>query len=281
MSYTKLFSSILDSTVWQLPLATKVVWITMLAMRDRDGVVEASVPGLAIRAGVDRSECERALAILMAPDPDSRTTEAEGRRIEKVPGGWRLINHDLYAAKLSDEDRKEKDAARQRRRRAKLADLSRSVTGGVTSHGASEEIQPVAHVTTSEQQVEQQEQGEQSPSPVHKPGSARRWTALASQARTAVEAACRARGVGLPIQCSEPDHRHWIDLAKWAEGVERIRADGDKLSAEDALGFAVTQWLESDAPKAGYSPHWFSENPNKYFMAEAIEARAKRKGEAA
>lgn len=128
--YTKLFGSILRSTVWKTPPHVRLVWITMLALADRDGVVDSSVPGLADAAGVDRSQCEQALAIFMAPDPDSRTPDYEGRRIEKVDGGWRLLNHGKYADKLSEEDRREKDAARQRRCRERRAqrDASRPVT---------------------------------------------------------------------------------------------------------------------------------------------------------
>lgn len=118
MGYTKLFSEILDSTIWREPLHVKVVWITMLAMCDRDGEVRASVPGLADRARVDRSQCEQALAILMAPDPDSRTTDHEGRRIAKVDGGWRLINHAAYKRRMSPEERRERDAERKRIERA-------------------------------------------------------------------------------------------------------------------------------------------------------------------
>ena len=50
--YTKLFGSILDSTVWATPATVRVVWITMLAMADEHGVVSASVGGLARRAVV-------------------------------------------------------------------------------------------------------------------------------------------------------------------------------------------------------------------------------------
>jgi hypothetical protein len=116
--YTKLFGSILDSTVWQTPQHVRLTWITMLAMADRDGLVEASVPGLALRAGVDRSECEQALALFLAPDPDSRTPDHEGRRIEKVDGGWRLLNHAKYAERLSIEDRLAKGRVRTARWRA-------------------------------------------------------------------------------------------------------------------------------------------------------------------
>jgi hypothetical protein len=113
--YTKLFGSILASTVWELPLATKVVWITMLAMADRHGEVQASVPGLAKFAGVTREQCEAALEAFLSPDPDSRTKEADGRRLEVIDGGWRLINHEKYSQQLSAEDRRERAAVRQQR----------------------------------------------------------------------------------------------------------------------------------------------------------------------
>lgn len=114
--YVKLFSSILDSTVWETPLPTKVVWITMLAMSDRDGEVSASVPGLAKRAGVDRLECERALALLLAPDPDSRTKDYDGRRLEVIDGGWRVLNYEAYRDRASADEKRAKDAERQRRK---------------------------------------------------------------------------------------------------------------------------------------------------------------------
>ena len=85
--FVKLFGSILDSTVWQEPATTRVVWITMLAMTDESGFVAASVPGLAHRAGVTLEECETALAAFLRPDPYSRTKEHEGRRIEADDGG--------------------------------------------------------------------------------------------------------------------------------------------------------------------------------------------------
>lgn len=95
-SFTKLFSSITESTVWCEPHATRIVWITMLAMADRKGRVEASVPGLANRARVTLEECEHALARFMEPDRYSRTPDNDGRRIEKIDGGWVLLNYAKY-----------------------------------------------------------------------------------------------------------------------------------------------------------------------------------------
>lgn len=120
-NYTKLFSSILHSTIWQAPDHVRLVWITLLALKDRDGVVEASVPGLARAAGVSLAATEQALALLMAPDPYSRTPDHEGRRIVAVDGGWSVLNHDKYNDKSSAEEYLAKNAARQARLRARKA----------------------------------------------------------------------------------------------------------------------------------------------------------------
>jgi hypothetical protein len=127
MGYTKLFSDIIHSTVWQLPPATKVVWLAMLAMSDQNGEVRASIPGLARAAIVSDEECRAALALFLAPDPDSRTPDSEGRRIEVIDGGWRLINHGKYREMKSKHDARERAAERQRRFKAR-----REVTQPVT-----------------------------------------------------------------------------------------------------------------------------------------------------
>lgn len=126
-TYAKLFGSIVHSTVWSEPLATRVVWVTMLALADRDGIVEAAVPGLVRAANVSREECEAALTSFLAPDLDSRTPDNEGRRIAKVDGGWQILNYEKYRDLNSKEERASKTAARQRRWRDRNVS-SRTVT---------------------------------------------------------------------------------------------------------------------------------------------------------
>ena len=79
----------------------------MLAMADARGRVWASVPGLANRARVPIEDTETALAVFMSPDKYSRTDVAEGRRIEKIDGGWVLINYLKYRAIQDAEARLE------------------------------------------------------------------------------------------------------------------------------------------------------------------------------
>lgn len=105
--YTKLFQSILDSSIWCEDDQTRIVWITLLAKANRDGIVESAVPALANTARVDKEACRAALEKFKAPDPDSRSKENEGRRIEEVEGGWKILNHHKYREKLSLEQRRE------------------------------------------------------------------------------------------------------------------------------------------------------------------------------
>ena len=115
--YTKLFSTIVTSTIWQEDLPTKVLWITLLALSDSDGMVEGSVPGLARIAGVSLEECERSLATLQQPDRYSRTPDNDGRRIEAVEGGWFILNRAKYRDMMPDERRRERNRLRQQRHR--------------------------------------------------------------------------------------------------------------------------------------------------------------------
>jgi hypothetical protein len=117
--YTKLFASLIHSTVWREPDYVRLVWITMLAMADRDGIVEAAIPGLADAARVDLDKCLDALERLKAADPYSRTKDHEGRRIEDIDGGWRILNHAQYRQRLTLDQYRQKHAERQRRYREK------------------------------------------------------------------------------------------------------------------------------------------------------------------
>jgi hypothetical protein len=147
-SYTKLFSSIIHSTVWTEPLSTRVVWVTMLALCDQYGVVHASVPGLCKAAGVERHDVEKALQSFLSPDKDSRTKDHEGRRIEVVDGGWRLLNHGKYRDKLSPDDRRVRDAERQKRWRERHR--ASKVDAVTPSHARNVTSQEITPVTTSD-----------------------------------------------------------------------------------------------------------------------------------
>lgn len=118
-TFTKVFASTLNSSVWEESIHTRMIWVTMMLMTDRDGVVESSIPGLARRSGsgITIEHVEDALAKFLAPDPYSRSENDDGRRIEKVDGGWRLINYQAYREARDAEARREYQAEWSRAKR--------------------------------------------------------------------------------------------------------------------------------------------------------------------
>lgn len=91
----------------------------MLALSGPTGKVKAAVPGLANAARVSLEECERALVKFESPDQWSRSKAHEGRRIERIDGGFQILNYDYYRNNIQAEERKEYKAQKQREYRKK------------------------------------------------------------------------------------------------------------------------------------------------------------------
>jgi hypothetical protein len=160
MTFSKLFGSIIHSSIWQEPDHVRIVWVTMLAMKDRDGVVEAAVIGLAKAAGKTLAETEDALRVLSSPDPHSRTADHEGRRIDAIPGGWIVLNHNLYRDKLDRDDVREK--ARVRKANQRESKHKRDVTRG---HAMSHDVPacPVGPLKSRHAEAEAEAEAEADP----------------------------------------------------------------------------------------------------------------------
>lgn len=117
--FALLWGKILRSSIWvKESKETRLVWITLLAMKDAEGIIQASVVGLADAAKVSVPECKKALKIFLSPDPDDTSKVEQGKRIREVPGGWQIVNHDLY--RFSTEAKREfwrQQKAEQRKRK--------------------------------------------------------------------------------------------------------------------------------------------------------------------
>ena len=137
-----MWAKMLDSSVWQTTKEVRLLWVTMLLMKDREGIVRAAIPGLAHRAVLTLEECEGALKILSDPDPYSTTATGEGRRIIKIAGGWQIVNHELY--RCSDEARKEHARLRQIKHRdgqTKNSWKSKAKSGKTKGEGGYEKLE--------------------------------------------------------------------------------------------------------------------------------------------
>lgn len=132
--YNKIFTKILDSSIWLEADPTRIVWITMIAAMDEDGFCAfASVANLARRAVVDLDKAEEAVRVLEAPDSNSCDPDHEGRRIERVPGGWIVLNAQKYKELVTRVVARE----RTRLRVAKYRDKQNSCNADVTPSNVS------------------------------------------------------------------------------------------------------------------------------------------------
>lgn len=115
--FVKLFHTILKSSVWLESPTTRIVWITFLLEADEDGMVRGVDELLAAAARVTPAEFAEAIEVLMAPDLKSQTQDFAGRRIERVEGGFLVLNYKKYREYRTRAQVKE--AEKKRRQRAK------------------------------------------------------------------------------------------------------------------------------------------------------------------
>lgn len=102
-SWFPLRRQILDSSVWEESAVVCKLWVTLLLIGSepgRRGTADMTPRALAARACMTLEETTAALDVLMAPDPRSRSRNADGRRLELLDParswGWRLVNWEKY-----------------------------------------------------------------------------------------------------------------------------------------------------------------------------------------
>lgn len=126
--YNKLFFKILDSSVWLEDYPTRLIWTTFMAAMDQDGFCAFATPvNLASRARVTLQETITALRVLEAPDITSSDPDNDGRRVERVPGGWMVLNAVKYRNQVTAEEIRKQNRERVARHREKKR-LSDNVT---------------------------------------------------------------------------------------------------------------------------------------------------------
>lgn len=114
-TYIPLFASTLDSSLWSLDGNCLKVFLTLALKADPEGYVSAAIDGVARAAALPVAEVIQHLKRLEGPDEFSkdlaRSPANGGRRLERVAGGWRVINIEWYR----EEARRQAELARKRR----------------------------------------------------------------------------------------------------------------------------------------------------------------------
>ena len=114
-TWTPLFSKIVDSSIWAEPDYVCKIFITMLALKDADQVVRYNAFALAQRSHKTEKEVLEALKILSSPDKKRLEPQPfDGRRIEKVEGGWLILNGQTYEDMMRSLNRRAYKTAKQR-----------------------------------------------------------------------------------------------------------------------------------------------------------------------
>ena len=126
------WGKMLHSSLWvRESKETRLVWMTLLMLKDFEGRVQCSLVGLADAAKVTVDECREAVRVLTSPDEADSSKVDDGRRIREIHGGWMIVNHDLY--RFSTEAKREfwrqQKAEQRAREAARLAGRRRKDPG--------------------------------------------------------------------------------------------------------------------------------------------------------
>lgn len=123
-TFAPIFSKIVDSSLWDEPDHVVKVFLTMLAKKDFDHVVRANAYNISKWSRKTEKEVLEALKVLSSPDKKRLEPQAhEGRRIQKVEGGWLVLNGGHYrkmAQEVSERVRKARWAATKRDKEKKV-----------------------------------------------------------------------------------------------------------------------------------------------------------------
>lgn len=129
--FAKLDSGIVDSTIWMKPHDALRVWIALLAKSDSYGIVRIASPALAHQCFVTPERLAEIISDFCSPDPDSRSPNSDGRRLQPIEGGWTIINYLRYRDMM--QRKSASHAERQAKYREKLKVRDSRVTLRVTS----------------------------------------------------------------------------------------------------------------------------------------------------
>lgn len=126
--YTPVFDSIFTGTLCGKYPDT-AAWLFLLALADKHGVIDMTPQYISNVTGMPVPDLVGCIQRFMEPDPHSRTTECEGRRLVPIAAdrdwGWRIVNHGLYrerARLMAKNEREVQSGANAQRLKETAAD---------------------------------------------------------------------------------------------------------------------------------------------------------------
>jgi len=96
MSFIKAHCELVSSSVWEGPYHHRIAWTALMVTCGTDGISPVTEASLYRVANITKEEADDAIRAFTSPDPKSRTPDYDGRRIERVSGGFKLLNYFKY-----------------------------------------------------------------------------------------------------------------------------------------------------------------------------------------
>lgn len=214
--FVKLYGhKLLNSTLWRECWQARLVFVGMLALSDKDGVVDIHhVDILAHRLNLPVEDVETGLAVLEAPDGRSRTPDHDGRRVLRNGDHWLIVNKEKYReyrTRAQELGRKRTATCRTKKRSA-VPDAPLQVTpvtnsnacnARSSSYSSSDLSDSDAHVRDVDAPAVEREPGEPDPDPST-------FEVVRDEIRLAWP-----QGTGQPIANGSATIRHCRTLADW------------------------------------------------------------------
>lgn len=130
---------LLGSSLMDEAVETRWMFMVLAAKADENGFVRCQTTGVAARlANLTEEQAALALEALSSPDQNSTSKDEGGRRIVRVDGGWRLVNHSKYREMRTEEQ--VRTAQRQRRYRERHGVTRNARNAGETEVSASPSV---------------------------------------------------------------------------------------------------------------------------------------------
>jgi len=163
--YLQINREILNSTVWVgTDCETKTLWFFLLFAADiKTGIVPHTLPAIVRDTGISREKIDEIIRRFSLPDPDSRSKDNEGRRIELVDpenpnGGIKILNYFKYRDMHS--------SSKNRMRNKRIRDKNNSCDGrDVTVTSRDVTVTHVTSLVTKEKEKEKEKEKKRIPPP--------------------------------------------------------------------------------------------------------------------
>lgn len=113
-TFSPLFSNIVESSIWEEAYHVRILFVSMLAIKDLDHVVRKNEYQLRKRANITEAELAEGLKVLLEPDLKRPGQPFGGRRIERVNDGFLILNGQFYEEQMRTISRRFYKARKQR-----------------------------------------------------------------------------------------------------------------------------------------------------------------------